>query len=366
MADVIDLPDPPYLPDTKDKGWRFEIDLQQVQQSDTWALASAETRPWLLMLWVASWQQVPCGSLPSDDRVIAARIGMTSDAFMASKNVLMRGWWMASDRRLYHPTITERVIAMLDRKKAERDRQADYRAKMKSRKNAGSTTESVAPESTVKTSSSDVVTRDKQATDTLVPCEYNTGTGTGTGTSTSSKPNTLKPLSGQPDDGAQESGADGEQDEPRQAGLPGMDAPTEPAEPKPDVEAELIAYLNEKAGREFEPVEANRKLLRARLAEGATPEKIRAVIDAKVTQWADDPKMAQYLQPATLFNATKFAQYVGALGARMPTLTPMRAPRAEKFDPLAYVSQTNVNAHTETGHERHAGCIDVHFQEVAR
>jgi uncharacterized phage protein (TIGR02220 family) len=174
------------------------------------------------------------------------------------------------------------------------------------------------------------------------------------------------PLSGQPDDCAQERGADGEQDEPGQAGLPGMDAPPEPVEPKPDVEAELIAYLNEKAGREFEPVEANRKLLRARLVEGTTPEKIRAVIDAKVAEWQDDAKMAKYLQPATLFNATKFAQYVGALGARMPTLVPMRAPRAEKFDPLAYVSQTNANPHAETGHERHADCIDVQFQEVAR
>jgi uncharacterized phage protein (TIGR02220 family) len=143
-----------------------------------------------------------------------------------------------------------------------------------------------------------------------------------------------------------------------------MDTPTKPAEPKPDVEAELIRYLSEKAGRSFEPVESNRKLVRARLAEGATPEKIRAVIDAKVAEWADDPRMARFLRPATLFGAEKFAQYVGALGARMPTLMPTRAPRPEKFDPLAYVSQTNANSHTEDRREHRADYIDVQFNEV--
>jgi len=356
MTAMNDLPEPPYLPDTKDKGWRFEIDLQQVQQSDTWALASAEIRPWLLMLWVASWQQVPCGSLPSDDRVIAARIGMPFESFNDAKDVLMRGWWLARDGRLYHKTITERVIAMLDRKKAERDRQAAYRATLKARKSADDAPAAVTPESPDEASSSDVVTRDKRETNASVTREYDTGTGTGTGTSTSLKPNTLKPLSGRPDDGAQESVAESKQAEPEQPGLPGMDASAEPAEPRPDVEAELISYLNEKASRSFEPVESNRKLVRARLAEGATPEKIRAVIDAKVAEWQDDTKMARYMQPATLFNATKFAQYVGALGARMPTLVPMHAQRPEKFDPVASIFNRN---RQDSGYDQDHNVIDV-------
>ncbi|MFM0663299.1 conserved phage C-terminal domain-containing protein [Paraburkholderia sediminicola] len=134
-------------------------------------------------------------------------------------------------------------------------------------------------------------------------------------------------------------------------------APEQPPAIKPDVEAELLDYLNARAGRAFEPVESNRKLVRARLAEGATPEKIRAVIDAKVEQWQDDPKMAQYLQPATLFNSIKFAQYVGALGARMPTLTPMRAPRPERFDPIAYANRNRIRP--EAGDEQADDYIDV-------
>jgi uncharacterized phage protein (TIGR02220 family) len=153
----------------------------------------------------------------------------------------------------------------------------------------------------------------------------------------------------------------------QQPGLPGMDAPApeQPAVAKHDIEAEIVDYLNQRAGKNFEPVEANRKFVRARLAEGAAPEKIRAVIDLKVAEW-EGTNQAIYLRPSTLFNAEKFAQYAGQLGARVPTLTPMRTPRKEKFDPFAYTSQTNANANTETKHEQHGDYIDVQFNEVDR
>ncbi|MFM0100304.1 conserved phage C-terminal domain-containing protein [Paraburkholderia nemoris] len=83
---------------------------------------------------------------------------------------------------------------------------------------------------------------------------------------------------------------------------------------KPDIVAsEVIEYLNAKAGTKFQPVKANLQLVKARLSEGASPEDCRAVIDAKVAAWRDDAKMAQYLRPDTLFNATKFAQYAGQI-----------------------------------------------------
>ncbi len=88
---------------------------------------------------------------------------------------------------------------------------------------------------------------------------------------------------------------------------------------KPDDEAEkILAHLNAKANRDYRPVPSNIKLIRGRLKEGATPAEMRAVIDLKVRQWANDPKMAQYLRPDTLFNATKFAQYIGQLKAGLP------------------------------------------------
>ncbi len=76
---------------------------------------------------------------------------------------------------------------------------------------------------------------------------------------------------------------------------------------------EVLAFLNEKTGRNYRPVEANTKLIRARLREGATVAECRKVIAKKCREWRNDPVMAQYLRPATLFNATKFAQYVGEI-----------------------------------------------------
>ncbi|OIQ80500.1 hypothetical protein GALL_377550 [mine drainage metagenome] len=71
--------------------------------------------------------------------------------------------------------------------------------------------------------------------------------------------------------------------------------------------------MNAKAGKKFRPVDANLRLLAARLKE-ATADEIRSVIDAKVTEWGTDTKMATFLRPETLFNATKFAGYLGQIG----------------------------------------------------
>jgi len=82
-----------------------------------------------------------------------------------------------------------------------------------------------------------------------------------------------------------------------------------------EVAKDLLQFLNDKAGRRFQPVKANLSLIVARLKDGATEQQIRQVIARKCQQWRGDPTMAQYMRPATLFNATKFAQYVGELGS---------------------------------------------------
>lgn len=170
---MIDLPAPPYPADTRAKGWRFELDLERVMQSDTWALASPEQRPWLLMLWTVAWQQVPCGSMPSEDALIAARLGMKQTAFSKAKDVLMRGWQPANDGRLYHSTIVERVLDMMGRKEGERKRKAEYRARMEAER---------------KTPDSSGVPTMSHGTDAGQTRESggrdDTGTGTGTGLKT--------------------------------------------------------------------------------------------------------------------------------------------------------------------------------------
>lgn len=115
-----DLPDPPYPPDVRARGWTFQLDMERIEQSITWLLAPADIRPWLLMLWAKAWTCAPCGSLEGDDEIIAARIGMEPRLFKAHRDRLLRGWTLCKDGRLYHPIITELVEAMRDSRAKER------------------------------------------------------------------------------------------------------------------------------------------------------------------------------------------------------------------------------------------------------
>lgn len=76
---------------------------------------------------------------------------------------------------------------------------------------------------------------------------------------------------------------------------------------------EVLDFLNSKTNRRYQPVDANLKLIVARLKEGASVEDCRAVVAKKCREWSGDEKMDEFLRPATLFNATKFAQYRGEL-----------------------------------------------------
>ena len=74
-----------------------------------------------------------------------------------------------------------------------------------------------------------------------------------------------------------------------------------------------LEFLNKKTGRHYQPVPANIDFILARIREGATKRQLFQVIAKKNREWSPDPNMAQYLRPATLFNRSKFAQYVGEL-----------------------------------------------------
>lgn len=176
----------PYPADTRAKGWRFELDHERIRQSDTWALAAPEIRPWLLMLWMTAWEQTPCGSLPDDDELIAARIGMPLDQFQACKPRLLRGWWQADDGRLYHGTMTERVLEMIERRDGERLRKAAYRAAKEAERAAAAQGKKPSRGKRASPGVSPGTPEMSHGTDAGQTAEShrkdNTGTGTGTGT----------------------------------------------------------------------------------------------------------------------------------------------------------------------------------------
>lgn len=117
----------PYPDDTRAKGWRFELDHERIKQSDTWALAPPAVRPWLLMLWMTAWEQTPCGSLPSDDDLIIARLGIDPDFFAINRGKIMRGWVAASNGRLYHPVVSQRVLEMMESRRKDAARKGKQR-----------------------------------------------------------------------------------------------------------------------------------------------------------------------------------------------------------------------------------------------
>lgn len=93
------------------------------------------------------------------------------------------------------------------------------------------------------------------------------------------------------------------------------DAPPKPADETLSQAKEVLDYLNLKTGRLYRPVAANLDLIRARIKDGTSVDGLKTIIDVKTTQWLDDPKMAEYLRPSTLFNRTKFEQYLGQMQA---------------------------------------------------
>lgn len=72
----------------------------------------------------------------------------------------------------------------------------------------------------------------------------------------------------------------------------------------------IIAYLNEKAKKNYRPSsEANKKLIRARLKEGYTVSDFQKVIDIKTIEWLGTSQ-EQYLRPETLFCLKHFESYL--------------------------------------------------------
>lgn len=319
-ADGDSTPVPLTVPDCDLREFAFmPLDVQRLCDSDLSALTTGDEFRAAVFLWCKAWHQVPAGSLPDDDRVLAqfAGYGRVVAEWMKVRDGAMRGWVKCSDGRWYHPVVSEKANASWDSMhKHAYDKLVDrVRKKDKTRtlptfeqwKAMGRPMEAdMFPPEGAKPSGG--VPPETPSPSAGVPSN-STLNGEGEVTENKDKDKTLVGQTA-PDDSAQ-----------GQIDLTGDTAP--PADPPKDDAREILAYLNAKTGSKFEPVDSNLKRIRARLAE-STPEKVRAVIDAKVAEWtAPTAKtgMSQYLRPATLFAAENFANYVGQLGAPVQAAT---------------------------------------------
>lgn len=89
-----------------------------------------------------------------------------------------------------------------------------------------------------------------------------------------------------------------------------------------EIFSSIVAYLNEKAGTKFRSSsDRTQSLIRARLAEGFTLDDFKTVIDKKCADWFNTPYQ-QYLRPITLFDKTKFENYLNAkVGAKKASVS---------------------------------------------
>jgi len=74
-----------------------------------------------------------------------------------------------------------------------------------------------------------------------------------------------------------------------------------------------LEFLNQKTGKNFEPVESNLRLIAGRMKEGASLEDCKMVIARKCRDWSGDPKMSSFLRPKTIFCPQNFWNYKGEL-----------------------------------------------------
>lgn len=85
------------------------MEFGRLFSSDTWTLSNDAEKVAAITLWGKSWAQVPAGSLPDDDRLLAAHSG-AGQRWKRVKEMALRGWRKADDGRLYHPVVCEKAL----------------------------------------------------------------------------------------------------------------------------------------------------------------------------------------------------------------------------------------------------------------
>ncbi len=76
---------------------------------------------------------------------------------------------------------------------------------------------------------------------------------------------------------------------------------------------QVLDHLNKTVGSAFSAKsENNIKIISDRINEGYHFHEFVTVIETKAAEWGNNPEMQQYLRPLTLFNKSKFENYLHA------------------------------------------------------
>lgn len=112
MTDAT-LPAPLVPPEVDLRDFAFmPLDVVRLRDSDLAAMEPPEACWAAVLLWCASWHQVPAASVPDDDRVLAnlAGFGRVVKEWQKLRDSALRGWVRCLDGRLYHPVVAEKAL----------------------------------------------------------------------------------------------------------------------------------------------------------------------------------------------------------------------------------------------------------------
>lgn len=102
----------------------MKLDVCRLAASDFFHLADNEEFGAGVKLWTAAMRQVPAGSLPNNNRIIASLAGYANAPRRWSRvrEMALYGWVPCSDGRLYHPVLAELVTDIQESLMAKKNR----------------------------------------------------------------------------------------------------------------------------------------------------------------------------------------------------------------------------------------------------
>lgn len=97
----LDLTKFPFMP----------LDVRRLRDSDLALESDPEVFKAAVLLWCASWHQVPASSLPNCDTKLAKLAGYGDNVrrFLKVKSAALRGFSLATDGRIYHEVVAEKA-----------------------------------------------------------------------------------------------------------------------------------------------------------------------------------------------------------------------------------------------------------------
>ena len=119
---MTEQPDPMTPADCDLRGMPYmPLSIVQLFDSDLYALSTGDEFKAALTLWGKAFLQVPAGSLPTDDRILAHLSGAGA-RWPKVRDMALRGWTECKDGRLYHRIVAQKAVEAWQHRLGRRNR----------------------------------------------------------------------------------------------------------------------------------------------------------------------------------------------------------------------------------------------------